>query len=99
MKNAATGMSRHIFSTEVVTSSLTVYTTILKETFVHKHTHTKEYGRAFHSVVLITDSSSQTGFVTPTIIITTIKSLWNSHGSNVMCLKHTKETASLFEAE
>lgn len=87
MQNAATGMSRDIFFLEVVTPSLTVYTTILKETLVHTHTKkkpkpkqkTKQYERAFHTVVLISDKSPQTGFVTPNIIITTIKSLWNSH--------------------
>lgn len=42
----------------------------------HTHTHKKENGRAFHNVVLI--RSSQTGFVTPTITTTTIKSLGNS---------------------
>lgn len=42
MKNTATGMSRYIFSLEVVTSPLTVCTTILKETSVHTHIHTKK---------------------------------------------------------
>lgn len=84
MQNAATGMSRDIFFLQVVTSSLTVYTTILKETLVHTHTKKKkqkpkQYERAFHTVVLISDKSPQTGFATPNIIITTIKSLWNSH--------------------